>query len=260
MQLDPTAQAAGARLIAYDTIGSTNEEALRLARTGERAPLWIVARSQTGGRGRRGRAWVSEPGNLYASLLLADPSPPEHFPELSFVAALALHDAVTARVPGLAGRVALKWPNDLLIDRNKFAGILVEGEGTTVVIGIGVNCAHHPAGTEFPATDLAAAGVRATPDSLFPPLSGALTARLAQWDRGAGFAAIRADWISRAAGIGRPVRVRTGDSELAGTFEAIDASGRLVLRLPDGTMQAVAAGDVLMTKGRSRPSSTGDGR
>jgi BirA family biotin operon repressor/biotin-[acetyl-CoA-carboxylase] ligase len=246
MQLDPTARAAGARLIAYDTIGSTNEEALRLVRTGERAPLWVVAKGQTAGRGRRGRTWVSEPGNLYASLLLSDPSPPDRFPELSFVAALALHDAVTARVPGLAGRVALKWPNDLLIDRNKFAGILVEGEGTTVVIGIGVNCAHHPPGTEHPATDLAAAGVRATPDSLFPPLSAAIVARLAQWDRGADFAAIRADWISRAAGIGKPVRVRTGDAELNGTFEALDANGRLVLRLADGTMQAIAAGDVFI--------------
>ena len=88
MQLDPTAQAAGARLIAYDTIGSTNEEALRLARAGERAPLWVTAKTQTAGRGRRGRTWVSEPGNLYASLLLSDPSPPDRFPELSFVAAL----------------------------------------------------------------------------------------------------------------------------------------------------------------------------
>ena len=84
---------------------------------------------QTAGRERRGRTWVSEPGNLYASLLLNDPAPPAHFPELSFVAALALHDAVAGRVPGLASRLALKWPNDLLIDRNKFAGILIEGEG-----------------------------------------------------------------------------------------------------------------------------------
>jgi BirA family biotin operon repressor/biotin-[acetyl-CoA-carboxylase] ligase len=86
------------------------------------------------------------------------------------------------------------------------------------------------------------------PDSLFPQLSAALVARLTQWDRGAGFAAIRADWISRAAGIGKTVRVKSGDSELAGTFEAVDAGGRLVLRLADGTMQAVAAGDVFMTR------------
>jgi BirA family biotin operon repressor/biotin-[acetyl-CoA-carboxylase] ligase len=187
------------------------------------------------------------PGNLYASLLLTDPSMPDRFPELSFVAALALHDAVTARVPGLSGRVALKWPNDLLIDRNKFAGILVEGEGATVVIGLGVNCVHHPAGTEFPATDLAAAGVRATPESLFSHLSATMLTRLLQWDRGAGFAAIRTDWLARAAGLGKPIRVRTTEGEFAGLFEGIDGSGRLVLRRPDGTMQSVAAGDVHIT-------------
>ena len=246
MQLDPTAKAAGSRLITHDTIGSTNAEALRLARDGERGPLWVTAKSQTAGRGRRGRAWVSEPGNLYASLLLTDPAPPERFPELSFVAALALHDAVGGRIPGLANRLVLKWPNDLLIDRNKFAGILVEGEGTTVAIGIGVNCVHHPANTEFPATDLATAGVRTSPETLFAPLTAAMMARLAQWNRGMSFAAIRADWLARAAGIGKPIRVKSGDGELAGHFDTIDATGRLVLRLADGTMQTVSAGDVFL--------------
>jgi BirA family biotin operon repressor/biotin-[acetyl-CoA-carboxylase] ligase len=246
MQLDPTAKAAGARLITHDTIGSTNAEALRLARDGERGPLWLTAKSQTAGRGRRGRAWVSEPGNLYASLLLNDPASPERFPELSFVTALALHDAIGGRIPGLANRLVLKWPNDLLIDRNKFAGILVEGEGTTVTIGIGVNCVHHPVGTEFPATDLATAGVRTTPETLFAPLTLAMMARLAQWNRGAGFATIRADWLARAAGIGKPVRVKLGDGEIAGQFDTVDEAGRLVLRLADGTVQTVAAGDVFL--------------
>jgi BirA family biotin operon repressor/biotin-[acetyl-CoA-carboxylase] ligase len=246
MQLDPTAAAAGARLITYDTIGSTNDEALRLARSGERGPLWVVARRQTAGRGRRGRTWVSEPGNLYASLLLADPSRPDRFPELSFVAALALHDAVAGRVPGLASRLGLKWPNDLLVDRNKFAGILVEGEGTSIVIGIGVNCIHHPQGTDYPATDLAAAGLRATPEGLFAPLSAAMAARLSQWNRGAGFAGVRTDWLAHAAGLGKQMRVKTADGDLEGRFEGIDASGRLVVRFADGTMQSIAAGDVLM--------------
>jgi BirA family biotin operon repressor/biotin-[acetyl-CoA-carboxylase] ligase len=246
MQLDPTAAAAGTRLIALDSIDSTNAEALRLARGGERGPLWITARSQTAGRGRRGRSWVSEPGNLYASLVLTDPAPPEHLPELSLVAALAVHDAVTGRIPGLAARVALKWPNDLLIDRNKFAGILVEGEGTAVAVGIGVNCVHHPAQTEFPATDLATAGVRTTPESVFERLSASIITRLAQWNRGAAFAAVRADWLSRAAGIGKPIRVKSGETDLSGVFEGIDTAGRLVLRLSDGTMQTVAAGDVTM--------------
>jgi len=244
MRLDPTAEAAGARLVFHDTIGSTNAEALRLARLGERGPLWVAARSQTAGRGRRGRTWVSEPGNLYASLLLNDPAPPAHFPELSFVAALALHDAVAGRVPGLASRLALKWPNDLLIDRNKFAGILIEGEGAAVVIGIGVNCAHHPAGTEYPATDLAAAGIRAVPEALFVPLSAAMVKRLSQWERGAGFGAIRADWLSRATGVGKTIAVRSGDGDLTGQFETVDETGRLVLRGADGTMRTVGAGDV----------------
>jgi BirA family transcriptional regulator, biotin operon repressor / biotin---[acetyl-CoA-carboxylase] ligase len=246
MRLDPAAEAAGVRLIIHDTIGSTNAEALRLAHAGERGLLWVVAKRQTAGRGRRGRVWVSEPGNLYASLLLAGPSTPERFPELSFVAALALHDAITARIPGLSSRVVLKWPNDLLIDRNKFAGILIEGEGATVVIGIGVNCVHHPAGTDYPATDLATAGVRTTPESLFTPLSAEMAARLVQWDCGAGFASIRADWLARATGLGKPIRVKAADAELEGQFEGIDETGRLLLRRAGGAVEALAAGDVFM--------------
>ena len=246
MRLDPVAEAAGARLITRDTIGSTNAEALRLAHAGERGPLWVIASQQTAGRGRRGRAWVSEPGNLYASLLLTEPSKPERFAELSFVAALALHDAITARIPGLSSRVVLKWPNDLLIDRNKFAGILVEGEGATVVIGLGVNCMHHPAGTDYPATDLATAGVRTTPESLFTPLSAVMAARLVQWDRGAGFSSIRADWLARATGLGKPIRVKAAGGELEGQFEGIDETGRLLLRRAGGAIEALAAGDVFM--------------
>jgi BirA family biotin operon repressor/biotin-[acetyl-CoA-carboxylase] ligase len=247
MQLDPAATAAGARLVSFEAIDSTNAEALRLARAGEPGPLWLTARSQSAGRGRRGRTWVSEPGNLYASLLLTDPSPPDRAAELSFVAALALHDAIAGGIPGLATRLMLKWPNDLLIDRNKCAGILIEGEGSAVVIGIGVNCVHHPAATSHPATDLAAAGVRASPETLLAPLSRAMVVRLAQWNRGTGFASIRADWLARAAGLGKPIRVTLADGELAGQFETIDQTGRLVLRLANGTMQAVAAGDVAMT-------------
>ena len=161
MHLDPTAQAAGVRLIARDTIGSTNAEALRAARGRARATV-DHGESQTAGRGRRGRIWVSEPGNLYASLLLSDPAPPERFPELSLVAALAVHDAIGGRIPGLPARVALKWPNDLLIDRCKFAGILVEGEGrASRSASASIARTIRPA-PDYPATDLAAAGVRAT--------------------------------------------------------------------------------------------------
>jgi len=146
----------------------------------------------------------------------------------------------------MASRVLLKWPNDLLIDRNKFAGILVEGEGASVVIGIGVNCLHHPEGTDFPATDLATAGVRTTPEGVFAPLTGAMLNRLGQWQHGTNFTAVRADMLARAHGLGKPIRIRTGEGELTGVFDGIDDAGRLVLRSADGTMQALAAGDVLM--------------
>src|SRR5229473_5485322 len=128
MDLAPGAAAAGVGLIACDTVGSTNAEALAYARSGERGPLWITARRQTAGRGRRGRTWVSEPGNLYATLLLTDPGPAERAAELSFVAALAVRDAIVEMAPGLGSRLKVKWPNDLLIDRAKVAGILIEGE------------------------------------------------------------------------------------------------------------------------------------
>jgi BirA family biotin operon repressor/biotin-[acetyl-CoA-carboxylase] ligase len=233
------------RVVALETIGSTSADALERARAGERGPLWITAKRQTAGRGRRGRPWISEPGNLYATLLLTDASPPDRTAELSFVAALAVHDAVAGRIHGLTRRLALKWPNDCLIDGNKFAGILVEGEGHAVAIGIGVNCVHHPAGTSFPATDLAAAGLRASPDSLFAGLATAMAGRLVQWNRGTGFAVIREEWLKRAFGLGRTVRVALPEGEREGRFESIDAAGRMMLRRSEDTVETIAAGDVL---------------
>ena len=234
--------------ISYETVGSTNEEALSCVRAGERGPLWITAERQDAGRGRRGRSWASAPGNLYASLLLGDPSTPERAPQLSFVAALAAHDAVVALAPALARRAALKWPNDLLLDGAKFAGILVEAEGTgpafAAVIGIGINCKHHPADTPYPATNLAAAGADVTADALFDALAAAMAFRLAQWDRGAGVAAIRADWLARAFGLGAEIGMRAGAQALIGHFESVDESGRLLLRLPDGRVQAFAGVEV----------------
>src|SRR5260370_20281709 len=139
-----------------DFVDSTNAEALRLAKAGERGPLWIVAKEKSRGRGRRGRAWVSPAGNLHATLMLTDPAPPAAAPQLGFVAGLALHDAAVAAAPALTLRLALKWPNDLLCAGRKIAGILIEGEGDPVMVavGSGVSCRHHPGATEFPASDL----------------------------------------------------------------------------------------------------------
>src|SRR5262245_2927075 len=249
MRLGPRATAAGVRLVAHEVLGSTNAEALNLARRGERGPLWVTADRQSAGRGRRGRAWVSEPGNLCASLLLTGPVPAGHRPELSFVAALAVHDAVAVVAAHIEPLLAIKWPNDLLLSGAKFAGILLEGEsgGTgALVVGIGVNCVNHPGDTEYPATDLAAAGAPVSPATLFAALSVKMLERIAQWNAGEGFPAIRADCLARAAGLGDAALVRVADREIVGRFEALGAAGGLVLRMPDGAATTIAAGDVLL--------------
>jgi BirA family biotin operon repressor/biotin-[acetyl-CoA-carboxylase] ligase len=261
--------ATGTRRIACDTIGSTNAHALELARGGETGPLWVTARRQTAGRGRRGRVWTSEAGNLYATLLLTDPAPAEHAAQLSFVAALAAHDAVAETVAGAAPQLGpllqLKWPNDLLLGGAKIGGLLLEGEGAerrlSVAVGIGLNCLHHPDDTPYPATDLAAAGASVTPEALFTALARAMHLRLAQWDRGAGFAAIRAAWLARAAHRGEDIVVRTGERDMTGRFEALDDIGRLLLRRPDGTLEPITAGDVFpLPRAGAAAFATGAGR
>lgn len=242
---------AGVRHIAYETLGSTNAEALARARAGERGALWITSAKQETGRGRRGSAWTSPQGNLYASLLLTDPAPPALAPQLSFVAALALHDAVAECAPHIGPLLKVKWPNDLLLGGAKLAGILIEGESDpafaqrtlNIVIGLGVNCAAHPQGTPYPATDLAAAGATVTPAQLLAALAQAMQRRLAQWARGDGFAAIRADWLKRAAGLGNDIRVRLPEREFSGRFEGLDDAGHLLVRGPAG-VTTVTAGEV----------------
>jgi BirA family biotin operon repressor/biotin-[acetyl-CoA-carboxylase] ligase len=249
MKLDPRASAAGVRLVARKLLPSTNTQALALAHKGERGPIWVTAERQSAGRGRRGRTWISETGNLFASLLLTDPAPREHWPELSLVAALAIHDAVVEIAPAIKPKLSIKWPNDLLLVGEKFAGILIEGEGndeaSAVAVGIGVNCASHPADADFPATDLAAAGAEIAPANLFAALSAKMLGRIAQWNEGEHFSTIRADWLARAASVGEIIRVRMPDRELVGRFETLDEKGHLVLTLPEGGKQTVAAGDVV---------------
>jgi BirA family biotin operon repressor/biotin-[acetyl-CoA-carboxylase] ligase len=248
VELDPGVASTGTRLIDCETLGSTNAEALRLALGGDRGPLWIIARMQTHGRGRRGRHWVSPPGNLYASLLLADAGGPEHLAELCFVTALAIHDAVTRRLPQLMDRIAIKWPNDLLLSGLKFAGILIEsdrvGERTAVVIGTGINCVSHPQDTEYPSTDLTSAGGLVSVNDLFAVLTLTMHERLAQWDRGAGFRTIRAEWLARAIGLGTEIQVRLPTRSLTGCFETVDQAGHLVLRMPDASIETIAAGEI----------------
>jgi BirA family biotin operon repressor/biotin-[acetyl-CoA-carboxylase] ligase len=237
---------AGVRHIAYETLGSTNAEALARARAGERGPLWISATTQSAGRGRRGSIWVSPAGNLHATLLLTGPSPQDVAAQLSFVAALALHDAIAGCAPQAGPLLKLKWPNDVLLGGAKIAGILIEAENEpvfAVAIGLGVNCTAHPTNAAYPATDLAAAGALLAPDGLLAALASAMTYRLSQWQRGEGFAGIRADWLKRAGGLGEDIHVRLPEREFSGRFQGLDDAGRLLVDGAGG-VTAVTAGEV----------------
>jgi len=243
-------QTSDIAIVFYDTIGSTNAEALKRAQSGEEGPLFIVAERQTAGRGRRGRRWVSEPGNLYATLLIVDPAPASATPQICFVAALALYDAVLDRCSGLVPtRLKLKWPNDLLLDGAKVSGILVEGMALSdnrmaTVVGFGVNCKHHPDDMPSPANDFVQAGFDLSPRSLLESLAEHWILRAKEWNRGEGFAAIRSAWILRASGIGSSIEVRLPDRNLNGTFETIDEQGALVLRRNNGAREMITVGDV----------------
>lgn len=232
-------------------VGSTNAEALAAVAAGAPSGLWVTADEQQTGRGRRGRQWISPPGNLYASLALVEPGPRAVSATLSFVAALALDRAIVdLGGPEVAGRLRLKWPNDLLLDGFKISGILLEREALAdgreaVVIGIGVNCLHHPETTAgHPASSLAARGFRIGPEALFGRLSARLAAEIARWDEGLGFGDIRRDWLSRALGVGEAITVRLSDSAIEGRFEALDEEGRLVLLEASGARRVVSAGEI----------------
>ncbi len=226
----------------FDRIDSTNLEARRLADTGECGPLWLVADEQTLGRGRLGRSWVSEPGNLYATFLFAIAQGPQAASQVSFVAALAVHDTVTKLRPELAPRI--KWPNDVLIGGAKFCGVLPEVVGenpTRIAIGCGVNIAHAPEGTPYPVTALGADLAVAT---VLKELDANLTRRLAQWDEGRGFGATRTDWAARALGLGSAVTATSGARKITGTFEGLAADGALLLEEADGTRIPIHSGEV----------------
>lgn len=245
--LGPQARVAGHRLHVHERLDSTNTEAMARFRAGETGPLWIVAHRQDAGRGRRGNAWASEPGNLTASLLWpVDDVEPGQVPTLGFVAGVALSAALAAA--GVEG-CRLKWPNDVLASGAKLAGLLLEADSRpggrrAVVMGFGVNVAAAPQGLPYPATCLRQMRYDTRAEDLFVHLTDAVIDAARQWDRGRGFERIRERWIADAAGIGAPVSVRTGDTLVHGIFETIDGAGRLVVRSEDGTRRTVTAGEV----------------
>ena len=228
----------------YQELDSTNAEARRLSDDGAQGPVWISAARQMAGRGRRGRVWQSPEGNLAATLLIRPSRADREWPQLSFAAAIAAADMAAAFAPN--ARIAVKWPNDVLADDKKLAGILLERVGGAdggLAIGIGVNLAHYPDDTEFPAVSLAALG--AIPPSPDQALT-ALAAHFAKWYdhwQVQGFSALREAWLARAAGLGAKVRARLAQEERMGVFDGIDDSGALLLN-EGGQTRAISAGEV----------------
>ncbi|MGH6718795.1 MAG: biotin--[acetyl-CoA-carboxylase] ligase [Alphaproteobacteria bacterium] len=244
--------AAPAPRIRLARAGSTNDEARRLAGSGAADGTVVIAEAQTAGRGRRGQPWSSPPGNLYLSIVLRPAVAPARAGQLGFVVSLAVAEAAAAVLPG--GRdVRVKWPNDVLIDGRKVAGILLESEvaGATlswVVAGIGVNVATHPTDGARPATSLAACGASVA----LGAFEDRVVERLGAWRRrwaAEGFAPVRAAWLARAVGLGGPIRVNLERESFDARFAAIDDSGALVAELAGGGRRLVAAGEVVLGAG-----------
>jgi BirA family biotin operon repressor/biotin-[acetyl-CoA-carboxylase] ligase len=243
-----------------------------LARDAAPEGLWLRAERQTAGRGRQGRAWSSPAGNLYASTIvrLRPNDPPAA--TLALVAAVALEEVVRgvspspfrrfappflsqwererAREPKASGKgegeLTLKWPNDLLLDGAKLSGILLERTENAVVIGFGVNLAHHPTDTDRLATSLAEYDARIGPAPFLEMLAETFARWLARW-RAEGIAPVRDRWIERAHPAGTALTARLPDgSSIDGLFERLDADGALVLRLASGERRVIHAGDVFL--------------
>ncbi len=213
---------------------------LAAAAAGAAEGCWLRAVEQTAGRGRLGRAWVSPPGNLYASTIVRLRATDPSAATLALVAAVGLDETLRA----YGAEPWIKWPNDLFIGDAKLTGILLERSGDAVVVGIGVNLAHHPDGLDRPVTSLPAAGLAAPdPDLFLSDLAEAFARWMATWRRS--LDEVRRRWLERAHPIGTALSVRLPDQPpIEGVFDGLDEDGALRLRLPSGSVQVIHAGDV----------------
>ncbi len=226
------------------TTASTNDDMAALARDGAPEGSWLRADAQTGGRGRQGRVWLSPPGNLYASTLVRRIAGDPPAPSLALLAAVALDELLQGWVG--ADRLMIKWPNDLLADGAKISGILLEGVGDAVIVGIGANLAHFPADIGRPATSLAALGLSPPdPADFVADLAASFAAWLARW-RGEGLGVVLARWQARAHPPGTALRVQAPEGVLDGLYDGLEADGALRLKAADGRVHVVHAGDIFL--------------
>jgi BirA family transcriptional regulator, biotin operon repressor / biotin---[acetyl-CoA-carboxylase] ligase len=236
-------------VLRFESLDSTNEEALRRLAARVRTPLWIVADEQTKGRGRSGRHWQSPAGNLYASLVIETGVSASVATQLSLVAGLAVHETVAARLPAAQRpRLRLKWPNDVILGGAKLAGILLEsvaspkGKGLAVILGMGINVSHAPLETERAVASL---GLEASAvPQVFASLAAALSEWLKRWDDGRGFASIREAWLGQALSLNESISVNLNGSAIRGRFRGVDAAGALQLETRPGVVITVTAGDI----------------
>ncbi|MGE0222622.1 MAG: biotin--[acetyl-CoA-carboxylase] ligase [Acetobacteraceae bacterium] len=228
-------------ILHYDRVGSTNDEARRLAAEGAAHGTVVHADEQTSGRGRLARAWFSPAGNLYLSILLRLDQPPARIAELSFAAAVSVADMVAELLPKTA-EVVVKWPNDVLVDGGKIAGILLEGSDGMVIVGIGVNVLHAPSNAGYRTTTLVRSGGIATVDGARDLLLAAFGRHLTTW-LADGFMPIRSAWLARSYRIGAALRVGVQGRTVEGSFAGLDIDGALLLETPEGPKRIVA-GDV----------------
>jgi BirA family transcriptional regulator, biotin operon repressor / biotin---[acetyl-CoA-carboxylase] ligase len=230
----------------HDRIGSTNDEAHRMANEGAPHGTVVHADEQIAGRGRLAHTWFSPPGNLYLSILLRTGQPASRTAELSFLAALAVADTVEALLPRQI-RAMLKWPNDVLVNGGKIAGILLEQVGDATVMGIGLNVLEAPANAAYKATTIVANGGIASVDGTRDILLGRLGLHLTEWQAD-GFAPIREQWLSRSYPIGAAIRANADGQPIAGHFAGLDLDGALLLDTLNGR-QRIVAGDVVTIAG-----------
>lgn len=222
---------------------------MMLARSGDPGGIWVTANRQTGGRGRRGRPWTSDSGNLYASLLLMDPAPMDDVQSLPLAVAVAVHDAIRAVLPLDAPPLEIKWPNDVLIGRAKTSGILLESERTAdgrqaLVIGIGINISAKPSNTPYATACLAEHGASVDAAQLFAYLFASMAHILEIWDQGRGVSAVMTRWRQFACGLGENITVNLPNNSISGIFSGIDDKGLLLLDRGSLGITPIAAGDV----------------